>query len=133
MVTTIDQEMGLMKKQESEPVPSRRLRGIKSRFKLLTLRSRANKTLVIKTIKDHKWRVENSIQMPKILKIWRWNRTSAEVLGTTKRADLAALEMMKKTAAAIRSPDPSQLSTAAAKTKYLKERDWKMRLNRMQT
>jgi len=100
---------------------------------LLTLKSRANKTLVIKTIKDHKWRVKNLIQMPKILKIWKWNRTSAEVLRTTKRADLAALEMMKKTAAAIRSPDLSRLSTAAAKTKYLEKRNWKIQLNRMQT
>ena len=133
MVTTIDKEMGLMKEQKSNPVPSRRLRGIKTRFKLLTLKSRANKTLVIKTIKDHKWRVKNLIQMPKILKIWKWNRTSAEVLRTTKRADLAALEMMKKTAAAIRSPDLSRLSTAAAKTKYLEKRNWKIQLNRMQT
>lgn len=132
-MTTIDKEMGLMKEQKSNPVPRRRLRGIKTRFKLLTLKSRANKTLVIKTIKDHKWRVKNLIQMPKILKIWKWNRTSAEVLGTTKRADLAALEMMKKTAAAIRSPDLSQLSTAAAKTKYLEKRNWKIQLNRMQT
>jgi hypothetical protein len=133
LVTTIDKEMGLMKEQKSNPVPSRRLRGIKTRFKLLTLKSRANKTLVIKTIKDHKWRVKNLIQMPKILKIWKWNRTSAEVLRTTKRADLAALEMMKKTAAAIRSPDLSRLSTAAAKTKYLEKRNWKIQLNRMQT
>lgn len=132
-MTTIDKEMGLMKEQKSNPVPSRRLRGIKTRFKLLTLKSRANKTLVIKTIKDHKWRVKNLIQMPKILKIWKWNRTSAEVLRTTKRADLAALEMMKKTAAAIRSPDLSRLSTAAAKTKYLEKRNWKIQLNRMQT
>ena len=116
----MNEELGPAKKEKDNQVCIRRLRGIKTRFRQLTLRSRANKTPMTRMIRDHKWRVKNLIQTPKILKIWKWNQTNAEVPKTTKRVDLAAPEMKTKIAAATKSLDLSQSNTAAAKTKYLK-------------
>lgn len=128
----MNEELGPAKKEKGNQVSIRRLRGIKTRFRQLTLRCRANKTPMTRMIRDHKWRVKNLIQTPKILKIWKWNQTNAEVPKTTKRVDLAAPEMKTKIAAATKSLDPSQSNTAAAKTKYLKQRNSKIHLKRMQ-
>ena len=54
MAATIDKELGLAKKEKGNQVPIKRLRGIKTRFGQLTLKSRANKTPVTRMIRDHK-------------------------------------------------------------------------------
>jgi len=66
---TINRETRLVRKQASNQVSIKRLRGIKTRPRLLILKYRVNKTQPIKEIKDPKWKVKNLILMPKILKM----------------------------------------------------------------